>query len=103
MKSISVSDRIEFAAQSGAFEVSLYVWGNTAKKLVKDGLVLTETKIQSPRRGEKYYLISWADAKIAVPDGSFDYENIILENRKQGIYLNNAQILWLMATAKNRQ
>lgn len=31
MKSISVSDRIEFVAQSGAFEVSLYVWGNTAK------------------------------------------------------------------------
>ena len=103
MKSISVSDRIEFVAQSGAFEVSLYVWGNTAKKLVKDGLILTETKIQSPRRGEKYYLISWKDAKIAVPDGPFDYEKIILENRKQGIYLNNAQILWLMATAKNRQ
>lgn len=103
MVKISVNDRIEFAAQSGAFEVSLYVWGNTAKKLVKDGLVLTETKIQSPRRGEKYYLISWKDAKIAVPDGPFDYEKIILENRKQGIYLNNAQILWLMATAKNRQ
>ena len=60
-------------------------------------------RIQSPRRGEKYYLISWKDAKIAVPDGPFDYEKIILENRKQGIYLNNAQILWLMATAKNRQ
>ena len=103
MKSISVSDRIEFAAQSGAFEVSLYVWGNTAKKLVKDGLILTDTKIQSTRRGEKYYLVSWKDAKIAVPDGPFDYEKIILENRKQGIYLNNAQILWLMATAKNRQ
>lgn len=103
MKSISVSDRLEYAAQSGAFEVSLYVWGNTAKKLAKDGLVLTETKIQSPRKGEKYYLISWKDATVDIPEGPFDYENIIIENRKQGIYLSNAQILWLMATAKSRQ
>ena len=37
MKKITIDDRLEFAAQSGVFEIYLFVWNNTAKRLVKEG------------------------------------------------------------------
>ena len=39
----------------------LYVWNKTAKKLRKEGFVLTETKIKNVRKGEGHYIISWKD------------------------------------------
>lgn len=59
MKNTSIIERIEYAAQNGAFEIPLYVWNKTAKKLRKEGFVLTETKIKNVRKGEGHYLISW--------------------------------------------
>ena len=59
MKNTSIIERIEYAAQNGVYEIPLYVWNKTAKKLRKEGFVLTETKIKNVRTGEGHYLISW--------------------------------------------
>ena len=59
MKNTSIIERIEYAAQNGVYEIPLYVWNKTAKKLRKEGFVLTETKIKKVRKGEGHYLISW--------------------------------------------
>lgn len=61
MKNTSIIERIEYAAQNGVYEIPLYVWNKTAKKLRKEGFVLTETKIKNVRKGEGHYLISWKD------------------------------------------
>lgn len=65
MISTSILDRIEFAAQYGAFEIPLYVWNKTAKKLRKEGFTLTETTYplsRKLRKGEGHYLISWENS-----------------------------------------
>lgn len=65
MKTTSILDRIEFAAQYGAFEIPLYVWNKTAKKLRKEGFALTETTYplsRELRKGEGHYLISWENS-----------------------------------------
>ena len=36
MKNTSIIERIEYAAQNGVYEIPLYVWNKTAKKLRKD-------------------------------------------------------------------
>ena len=59
MKNTSIIERIEYAAQNGVYEIPLYVWNKTAKKLRKEGFVLTETKIKKVRKGEGHYMISW--------------------------------------------
>lgn len=59
MKNTSIIERIEYAAQNGVYEIPLYVWNKTAKKLRKEGFVLTETKIKNVRKGEGHYIISW--------------------------------------------
>ena len=61
MKNTSIIERIEYAAQNGVYEIPLYVWNKTAKKLRKAGFVLTETKIKNVRKGEGHYIISWKD------------------------------------------
>ncbi len=61
MKNTSIIERIEYAAQNGVYEIPLYVWNKTAKKLRKEGFVLTETKIKNVRKGEGHYIISWKD------------------------------------------
>ena len=61
MKNTSIIERIEYAAQNGVYEIPLYVWNKTAKKLRKEGFVLTETKIKNVRKGEDHYIISWKD------------------------------------------
>ena len=53
MKNTSIIERIEYAAQNGVYEIPLYVWNKTAKKLRKEGFILTETKIKNVRKGEK--------------------------------------------------
>lgn len=103
MKSLTVLDRIEYAAQGGAYEIHLFVWNNTAKKLRREGLVLTETNIHSERKGEKYLGISWKDAKVEIPEGPFDVDNMVKQLRKENVALNHANVLWLMAEDKNRR
>ena len=61
MKNTSIIERIEYAAQNGVYEIPLYVWNKTAKKLRKAGFVLTETKIKNVRKGEGHSIISWKD------------------------------------------
>ena len=61
MKNTSIIERIEYAAQNGVYEIPLYVWNKTAKKLRKEGFFLTETKIKNVRKGEGHYIISWKD------------------------------------------
>lgn len=103
MKRITIDDRLEFAAQSGVFEIYLFVWNNTAKKLVKEGLALQTTPVQSSRKGESYYRISWEDATVEnIPEGTFDFDALVTELKKKKVPLTNAQLLWLMAIEANR-
>ncbi len=103
MKHITISDRLDHAAQCGAYEIYLFVWQNTAKRLVRDGLSLIETNIRSERKGEKYYEISWKNASVEIPEGPFDVDAMVKELRENGVTLNQANILWLTAEEKNRR
>lgn len=104
MKKITIDDRLEFAAQSGVFEIFLFVWNNTAKRLIKEGLTLHKTPVQSSRKGESYYCISWEDAIVEdIPEGKFDFDTLTAELKKKKVSLTNAQSLWLMAIEANRK
>lgn len=103
MKQLTISDRLDYAAQCGAYEIYLFVWKNTAKRLIKDGLVLTETNIRSERKGEHYYGISWKNAQVEIPEGAFEIDKMLLDLRSKDVPLNQANILWLIAEEKNRR
>lgn len=117
MKNTSIIERIEYAAQNGAFEIPLYVWNKTAKKLRKEGFVLTETKIKNVRKGEGHYLISWKDSYVTanfemdlkdlVHDltqmtGSLAEELLMKTLSKNNVELTEANRMWLIATANQK-
>lgn len=117
MKNTSIIERIEYAAQNGVYEIPLYVWNKTAKKLRKEGFVLTETKIKNVRKGEGHYLISWKDSYISansemnlkdlvhtlsqITDSIA--EDILMKTlSKDNIELTEANRMWLIATTNQK-
>lgn len=120
MKNTSIIERIEYAAQNGVFEIPLYVWNKTAKKLRQEGFVLTETtypNIRKIRKGEGHYLISWKDSYISANSemdlkdlihyiiqitGNLHEDNLIKTLSNQNIELNEANRMWLITTANQK-
>lgn len=117
MKNTSIIERIEYAAQNGVYEIPLYVWNKTAKKLRKEGFVLTETKIKNVRKGEGHYLISWKESYISANSemnlkdlvhalsqitGSIA-EDILMKTLSQdNIELTEANRMWLIAATNQK-
>lgn len=77
MNPITIDDRLEYAAEKGAYSTALFVWGNTAKRLRNGGLVLTPTGERSPSKGCVKYNISWEKANVSIPEGPFVLEDMI--------------------------
>lgn len=120
MKNTSIIERIEYAAQNGVYEIPLYVWNKTAKKLCKEGFVLTETKypnIRKIRKGEGHYLISWKDSYISANDeinlkdlvqdltkitGSLAEDLLMKTLSKNNIELTEANRMWLVAAGNQK-
>lgn len=117
MKNTSIIERIEYAAQNGVYEIPLYVWNKTAKKLRKEGFVLTETKIKNVRKGEGHYLISWKDSYISANDeinlkdlvqdltkitGSLAEDLLMKTLSKNNIELTEANRMWLIAAGNQK-
>lgn len=117
MKNTSIIERIEYAAQNGTYEIPLYVWNKTAKKLCKEGFVLTETKIKNVRKGEGHYVISWKDSYVTanhemdlkdlVHDliqitGSLNKDILIKTLSKNNVELTEANRMWLIAAANQK-
>ena len=117
MKNTSIIERIEYAAQNGVYEIPLYVWNKTAKKLRKEGFVLTETKIKNVRKGEGHYLISWKDSYVTanfemnlkdlVQDltkitGSLAEDLLMKTLSKNNVELTEANRMWLIAAANQK-
>lgn len=117
MKNTSIIERIEYAAQNGVYEIPLYVWNKTAKKLRKEGFVLTETKIKNVRKGEGHYVISWKDSYISANDeinlkglvqdltkitGSLAEDLLMKTLSKNNIELTEANRMWLIAAGNQK-
>lgn len=118
MKSTSIIERIEYAAQNGVFEISLYVWNKTAQKLRKEGFTLTETKIKNVRKGEGHYLISWKDSynvpnhnlnlndltqSVIETTGSISVDTLLKTFSERHIEITAANRMWLIAaTSKSK-
>lgn len=99
---ITINDRLEYAAESGAYATSLFVWGNTAKWLRNGGLVLTPTGERGPSKGCVKYNISWEKASMNIPDGPFVLEDMIHKLNAEQVPISTGNFLWLMAEAHNR-
>ena len=91
MHTVSITNRLEWVAEFGAKEISLYVWKSTARRLAKEDIVLTDTGLAA-RKGEAYYHISWADAIVKDLPDNWVFDDIVAERN-----LSQGQILWLMA------
>lgn len=117
MKNTSIIERIEYAAQNGVYEIPLYVWNKTAKKLRKEGFVLTETKIKNVRKGEGHYLISWKDSYVSANSemdlkdlihyiiqitGNLHEDILVKTLSNQNIELNEANRMWLITTTNQK-
>ncbi len=117
MKNTSIIERIEYAAQNGVYEIPLYVWNKTAKKLRKEGFVLTETKIKNVRKGEGHYMISWKDSYISANDeinlkdlvqdltkitGSLAEDLLMKTLSKNSIELTEANRMWIVAITNQK-
>lgn len=100
---ITINDRLEYAAESGAYATSLFVWGNTAKRLRNGGLVLTATGERGPSKGCVKYNISWEKASMNIPDGPFVLEDMIHKLNAEQVPISTGNFLWLMAEAYNRK
>lgn len=92
MESITITDRLESAANSGVDEIYLYAWNNTKKRLEKEGLKFEETAIKSTRKGEHYYRISWAHAVVEDLPDNWTFSEIVDSHWD----LSQSQLLWLM-------
>lgn len=73
---ITINDRLEYAAESGAYATSLFVWGNT---------------------------ISWEKASMNIPDGPFVLEDMIRKLNAEQVPISTGNFLWLTAEAYNRK
>lgn len=100
---ITINDRLEYAAESGAYNTTLFVWGNTAKRLRNNGLVLTKTNVPATAKGCLHYSISWEKANMDIPEGSFVLEDMIRKLNADQIPISHGNMLWLMAEAHNRK
>lgn len=100
---ITINDRLEYAAESGAYATSLFVWGNTAKRLRNGGLVLTATGERGPSKGCVKYNISWEKASMNISDGPFVLEDMIRKLNAEQVPISTGNFLWLTAEAYNRK
>lgn len=113
MKNTSIIERIEYAAQNGYYEIPLFVWNKTAKKLRKEGFVLTPTKVKSVRKGENHYLISWKDnytlplsnmiSSIIQNTGSISTDALLKSLTKHNIEITVANRMWIIATTNQKK
>lgn len=103
MNPITIDDRLEYAAENGAYATSLFVWGNTAKRLRNSGLVLTPTGERGPSKGCIKYNISWEKANVNIPEEPFILENMVRQLNAARIPISTGNFLWLMAEAHNRK
>ena len=97
MKIITIADRLEMAADGGAYEIALFVWNTTVKRLSKQDIKFTDQGLNGCRKGERYYLISWKDAIVSDLPDNWTFEKVVQERE-----LSQGQILWLMAEDTNR-
>lgn len=98
MEVITVNDRLEKIAEKGDFEATLFVWKSAAKKLEREGLLLTD--IPAPRtlaKGQRYCRISWQHAIVQNLPKDWELTKV-LGSRP----LCQAQVLWLMAANAKR-
>lgn len=117
MKNTSIIERIEYAAQNGVYEIPLYVWNKTAKKLRKEGFILTETKIKNVRKGEGHYIISWKDGyhttnpemdlkdlvhTLSQITDSISEDILMKTLSKDNIELTEANRMWLIAATNQK-
>ena len=91
MHTVSITSRLEWVAEFGAKEISLYVWNSTVKRLSNQDIRFTDTGLAA-RKGEGYYLISWADAVVEDLPEDWVLDDIIKERHP-----SQGQVLWLMA------
>ncbi len=98
MKIITITDRLEMAADNGAYEIALFVWNTTVKRLSKQDITFTDQGLSGCRKGERYYLISWKDAIVSDLPDNWNIEEVVHERN-----LSQGQILWLMAEDTNRK
>ena len=103
MDIITINDRLEYAAQDGKYENSLFLWGAQAKRLRANGLVLIKTNVPSTTRGLVHYKISWKNAKVEIPAGPFNLDSVVRDLTAQEVPLSEGNMLWLMAEEKNRK
>lgn len=103
MNPITIDDRLEYAAENGAYATSLFVWGNTAKRLRNSGVVLVPTGERGSSKGCIKYNISWEKASMSIPEGPFILEDMVRELNAEQIPISTGNFLWLMAEAYNRQ
>lgn len=99
---ITINDRLEYAAETGAYNTTLFVWGNTAKRLRSSGIVLTKTNVPATAKGCLHYSISWEKASVDIPEGPFVLEEMIRKLNADQIPVSQGNLLWLMAESYNR-
>lgn len=98
MKVITITDWLEMTADSGAYEISLFVWKTTVKRLSDQDITFTDQGLKGCRKGERYYLISWKDAIVSDLPDNWTFDEVVKERD-----LSQGQILWLMAEDTNRK
>ena len=91
MHTITITSRLETAAEFGAYEISLFVWHNTKKRLCNQDIQFEDLGIKC-RKGESYYNISWANAVVEDLPNDWTFEKVIRDR-----HLTQGQVLWLMA------
>lgn len=103
MNPITIDDRLEYAAENGAYATALFVWGNTAKRLRNSGLVLTPTGEHGSSKGCMKYNISWEKANVSIPEGPFVLEDMVRKLNAEQVPISTGNFLWLMSEAHNRK
>lgn len=96
MHTITISSRLEAVAEFGATEITLFVWNSTKRRLEKEDIVFEDTGIKA-RKGEGYYRITWADAKVEGLPDDWNFDDVVKTHD-----LSQGQVLWLMAEDCNR-